>query len=319
MNKENFSVEKISLEWLDSIQVSLKPSSYAHYSFFVHNHINPYFKGKKFAEVTNKHINEFIKEKTYNGRLNGDGGLSPKTIKILSNILKAICHYAEEMYDIPYCIKKINVPKLKKKDIEMFTQEEQNKIKDYIIKNPTLANWSILLALYTGMRVGEICALSWHDIDMQNNVIKVQNTVQRVQDVGSNGKKKTKIVMQSAKSENSVRKIPIPVDFKEKILNSLYERYRQSEKEIYFVTGKTKCSEPRYLQNHLAKLLDECDIPRRNFHVLRHTFATNCVRIGFDIKTLSEILGHADVSITLNIYVHSSIEIKQGFMNLLKI
>lgn len=319
MNNKNLLFNSVSLEWLDSIQVSLKPSSYAHYCFFVYNHINPYFQGRKFVEITNKDINQYIKQKVCNGRLDGKGGLSAKTIKILSNILKAICHYAEETYDIPYCIKRINTPKLKRKDIQIFPEEEQAKIKKYVFENPSLANWSILLSLYTGMRIGEICALSWNDIDMENNVINIKNTVQRVQNQDATTQHKTKIVIQSAKSENSIRKIPIPIEFKEKILSPLYKKYGQSEKNIYFVTGKNKCSEPRHLQFALAKLLEKCCIPKKNFHVLRHTFATNCIRMGFDVKTLSEILGHADVSITLNIYVHSSLEVKQDFMNLLKV
>ena len=314
----NLSVSEMSLEWLESVSSTVKPSTYAHYSFFVNNHIIKYFGNKYFQDITNKDIRTLIKDKSSKGRLDGNGGLSPSTLKCLIKVLKLICKYAEDMYNIPYCIKKVNLPKQKKKDIEIFTQDEQNKIIKYVMANLTLPNASILLSLYTGIRVGEICALSWSNIDIVNSTINIINTVQRIQKVGEDGNKGTQLILHSAKSNNSVRKIPIPSSFKDKILIPMYQKYVIGDNIPYFVTGKNKFSEPRYLQRHLAIVLDKCGIPKKNFHTLRHTFATNCIRIGFDVKTLSEILGHSDVSITLNTYVHSSFEVKQNFMNLLK-
>jgi integrase len=314
----NVSVEEMCLEWLDSIEPSLKPSTYASYSFFTYSHILPYFKGKLFKNVTNKDVNAFLKAKSSEGRLDGTGGLAPSSMRCLVKVLKLVFKYAEDMYDIPYCIKKVNLPKQSKKEVEVFTQTEQDKIIMHVMANNKLPYFAILLSLYTGMRVGEVCALTWSNIDMVNSVINVVNTVERIQNVDKDGIKGTKLVLHSAKSDASVRKIPIPVSFKEKVLVPLQQKYATSD-SIYFVTGKLKHSEPRYLQRHFSVLLDECGIPRKNFHTLRHTFATNCVKMGFDIKTLSELLGHSDVSITLNTYVHSSLETKQDYMNLLTI
>ena len=173
-----------------------------------------------------------------------------------------------------------------------------------------LFKFGTLFALYTGIRIGELCALQWEDVSLQSATLKVQKTLQRIQDTTKGASSKTKIVITEPKSKCSIRDIPIP-----KFLVEIARHFSDSPK-AYILTGdKLKYTEPRTVQNHFKKYIDSCGIERANFHALRHTFATRCIELGFEIKSLSEILGHANVNITLNRYVHSSFDLKSANMN----
>ena len=166
-----------------------------------------------------------------------------------------------------------------------------------------------MICLYTGLRVGEICALKWGDVNFEEKTIYVHQTMQRLQCMES-GERKTQILISNPKSDSSVRWIPIPDS-----LFNLICQYKFPE-NAYFLTGTSKqYIEPRNMQNKFKKAIKECNIENANFHALRHTFATRCIELGFDIKSLSEILGHSNVNITLNRYVHPSMELKQQNMN----
>ena len=183
------------------------------------------------------------------------------------------------------------------------------KLSDYLRNNLNLYNLGILVCLYTGFRIGEICALKWGNVSFQEKVIYVHQTMQRLQ-CSESGESKTQIIISNPKSNSSVRKIPIPDE-----LFNLIDQYTFPE-NAYFLTGTSKqYVEPRNMQNKFKKAIKECGIENANFHALRHTFATRCVELGFDIKSLSEILGHSSVNITLNRYVHPSMELKQQNMN----
>ena len=167
----------------------------------------------------------------------------------------------------------------------------------------------IVMALHTGMRIGEICALKWEDIDLPGKIIHVRHTLQRIQTFGT--VKKTKIVITEPKSVSSVRDIPIT-----DCLMTLLKKLRAGD-DMFVLSGKRKPVECRTLQYYFKKVLSNANLPSVHFHSLRHAFATNCIALGFDVKTLSEILGHSSVEITLNRYVHSSIERKRACMSLL--
>jgi integrase len=168
----------------------------------------------------------------------------------------------------------------------------------------------IILCLYTGLRIGELCALRWNEIDLPNKVLHVKYTMQRIQDYSENRKTKTKLIRTSPKSKSSVRFIPLP-DFLVELLEAL-----QSTPEAYFLSGEEDhLIEPRYMQLQFKKYLKECEIRDVSFHCLRHTFSTISLRSGMDSKTLSELLGHSNVNITLNNYVHSSMDYKRESMN----
>lgn len=165
------------------------------------------------------------------------------------------------------------------------------------------------MALYTGIRIGELCGLKWEDVD--NDSIKIKRTVQRLK---SDTKNKTMVCVGSPKTSTSIRTIPIPSFFK-KTVSSFKEI---STEEYVLGTSKLPLIEPRVLQWKFKKYLVEANIENANFHSLRHTFATRSVECGFDAKSLSEILGHANVQTTLNKYVHSSFQLKAENMNKLE-
>ena len=164
----------------------------------------------------------------------------------------------------------------------------------------------ILLSAATGIRIGELCALKWENIDLEKRTLTVNNTVQRIKSI--DGSSATKLIITSPKSNSSVREIPLP-DFIIPILESL-----KANNDYYLLSGTRAIIEPRTMQYRFKRILSDLNLPDVSFHSLRHGFATTCIALGFDVKTLSEILGHSSVEITLNRYVHSSMERKAEFM-----
>lgn len=163
--------------------------------------------------------------------------------------------------------------------------------------------------MYTGIRIGEICALKFEDISLSDKIIHIDKTVQRVQNFNETSPQKTSVIITLPKSPKSIRDIPIP-NF---IINIIKENFECSP-NAFLLSGNTSFIEPRTLENRFNSILKQCDIENVNFHVLRHTFATHSVEVGFETKSLSEILGHSSVNITLNRYVHTSMQLKQKNM-----
>ena len=185
---------------------------------------------------------------------------------------------------------------------------ERKRLESYLLHNQNNTNISVLLCLFTGLRVGELCGLKWSDIDFQNGTVSVCRTVQRINKHG-----KSEVAIGSPKSKSSVRIVPIP-DFLLAILKA-----KRKGDDFYIITGTSKPTEPRTMQNRFKSILKTCGIRNVNFHLLRHTYATICIENGFDPKTLSELLGHADASITLNRYVLSSMQMKKNYVSRLQL
>lgn len=188
------------------------------------------------------------------------------------------------------------------------TKKQQEKLYRYLRSDLSNRNLGLLLCMFTGLRLGEICALTWSDISFSEQTICVRRTMQRVQ-TKDDSQRKTKVVITSPKSGNSVRRIPVPRE-----LMKVLHAYRKGRKG-FVLTGKEDAYvEPRAMERHLDKVLKQLGMEHVNFHALRHTFATRCIEMDFDAKSLSEILGHADVNITLNRYVHPTMELKRDNM-----
>jgi integrase len=168
----------------------------------------------------------------------------------------------------------------------------------------------IRLAIYTGVRIGELCALQWKDIDFERGVLKVTKTVQRISHLTD--KRKSAVMITAPKSDTSVREIPLPVF----VLDEL-RRIRGFD-NAYIVSGSEKIIEPRCFTNRYKSVLKKAGVPSKKFHSLRHTFATNALQQGFDVKTLSEILGHSGANVTMRVYLHTSMERKTACMSLVK-
>ena len=272
---------------------NLKESTFSQYSFICERHILPYFKNTEFSQLNNKAINNFIQEKVRNGGLLGKP-LSPKTINDMACLLVQIVR-GHSQFEID-----IEKPRYRQEEITIFTQGEHSRLKTYLSLGTDSKKLGIIIAMLTGIRIGELCALTWKDIDLERGIIFINKTMQRIKSVGT--KAKTKIIIDIPKSIASIRAIPIP-----EILLALLKMFK-SDDSFYVLTNTKKYIEPRVYQRHFKRFLEACNIPDYKFHTLRHTFATMAISIGMDIKTLSITLGHTDVSFTMKRYVHPNIE-----------
>lgn len=288
----NFTVSDLMSEWLDSIKNNVKPNTYQKYESLNRNHIEIHL-GSIFVKLISNYTIRNFTSNLINSKL------SNKTINDILVILHLAFKYSQEEYGT--AMPKISYLKVENKSARVLTIVEQQLLMKYLKQDTDVYKFAVILALYTGLRIGELCALQWEDIT--EDYIKINKTMMRLKD--KNGK--TEIKIGSPKSKSSKRIIPTP-----QCLLPLINQYR---KQGYVLSNsKHKFIEPRLLQWSFEKIVNDCGLDRTSFHTLRHTFATRCVEAGVDIKTLSEILGHSDVKTTLNKYVHSSFELKQKGM-----
>lgn len=284
--------------WLLEKKDYIKESTYANYSNNIFNHIIPKLGNYYLNELNHKVIQDFLLELSKNGRKDNTGGLAEKTIKDITIIIKGSIKKGINEDKIKHIELTFNYPKDNKENkLYVLTKREQNKITNYVLENINSRNIGLLISLYSGIRIGELCALKWEDVDFKKNCLTINKTIQRVY-IKDKNKNISKVIITTPKTKNANREIPINKDFLE-ILKKV-----KSDKKHYILTGNEKYIEPRTYRKYFNKVLDELKIKHFNFHSLRHTFATNCISLGVDYKTVSELLGHANVNITLNLYVH---------------
>lgn len=294
--------------WLATKRSRVKESTFIHYRNMIDTHILPALGAYPICELDDVSASEYINTLLHHGRLYNSGGLSSKTVSDILILLKAILRYAASCGCEPRVHTELLVVKRKNREMRVLTPQEQNRLVAVLEGSTDKRSVGVLLSLYTGMRLGEVCALRWKRIDLDSQTIHVQETMQRIKNTGGVGAK-TKIVITDPKSECAVRDIPIP-QFLIPIL-----RENQADGDSFLLTGwADRFVEPRSMENFFHRCVTQCGIPNVNYHALRHSFATRCVEAGFDIKSLSEILGHSSVNITLNRYVHSSFEQKRRNM-----
>lgn len=281
--------------WLRSVKISCKKSSYSNYEYMAYAHLIPTFGKYKRKQINKNMINEFTEKLL-------SCGLSPKTVKDILIMLQQILKYHN--IDI-----RISMPKIPKKEIQILTKEHQLLLEQRLSHCKAEEDIGILLCLYTGLRIGELCGLKWGQIDLENNIISIEKTLIRVKNDSKDIKNKTIVILDDPKSISSIRNIPIP--------NFLISKLKKLRKDnlCFFLTGTEKFIEPRSYTNHYKSIMKSIHIDEYNFHALRHTFATRCIESGCDPKTLSEILGHSNVKITLDRYVHPSFDNKIRLMN----
>lgn len=284
--------------WLLEKKDYIKESTYANYSNNIFNHIIPKLGNYYLNELNHKVIQDFLLELSKNGRKDNNGGLAEKTIKDITIIIKGSIKKGINEGKIKHIELTFNYPKDNKENkLYVLTKREQNKITNYVLENINSRNIGLLISLYSGIRIGELCALKWEDVDFKKNRLTINKTIQRVY-IKDKNKSISKVIITTPKTKNANREIPINKDFLE-ILKKV-----KTDKKHYILTGNEKYIEPRTYRKYFNKILDELKIKHFNFHSLRHTFATNCISLGVDYKTVSELLGHANVNITLNLYVH---------------
>ena len=288
----NLTVRDLISEWLDSIKNQVKPNTYQKYESVCKNHIVNELDSVLVKLISNYTIINFtnhLKEKR----------LSVKSINDILIVLGLAFKYAEEEYQIT--TPRIRYLKEEKKDMRVLSVDEQLQLTIYLNSDTNIYKFGILLALYTGIRIGELCALQWEDIT--DEYIRINKTMTRVKTDND----KTEIRIGTPKSNSSNRLIPTP-----QCLLPLINKFRNTG--YVLSNDKLNYTEPRLMQIKFEKMIAKAGLCKTNFHALRHTFATRCVEAGVDVKTLSEILGHSDVKTTLNKYVHSFFELKQKSM-----
>lgn len=291
-------------EWLCSRKNKLKESTYVKYDSILNKHIKPKLGICYPMAVTNKLIEDFTDELLY------EDVLAVKTVKDILIVLRSILKYSAKQYPGVFQALDIVYPKEMKKEMRVLSRGEQEIFIAYLLNNMDTCKFGVLLALITGIRIGELCALRWESISLRDQTIRITATMQRLRNIDTGSEKRTRIVIGTPKSDNSARMIPMT-----NYAAELCGRMDPHCDAAFILTGNEGYMEPRTLQYRLEKYVKDCGLEGVHFHTLRHTFATRCVEVGFEIKTLSEILGHATTTITLERYVHSSLELKRNNMN----
>lgn len=297
------TVKALSEEWFSAFKHRVKESTLANYRLKLEKHILPSFGKNCLSTIKSEDIYRFIDNKQKDG-------LSNRYIADILIVMKSIFKYAVNIYHIYNPMTGITMPKKTNPEIKLLESSEEKELEKYISEHKNNTTLGVALTMNTGLRIGELCALQWKDIDLKKRVLTVRKTVQRIQ--CHDGEKKTKVIIGDPKSETSRRSIPLT-----KKMVSFLTQFKGNDEE-YLLSAKNTPIEPRTMQYRFARILKNVNLPSIHFHALRHMFASTCVKLGFDVKTLSELLGHSSVEITLNRYVHSSFEQKREYMERLK-
>ncbi len=285
-------------EWLKEIEKNRKYSTYVKYRTLYQCHIQKLFPDDLFTDITNSYIQDQI------ATLEVSDSIKHSMLAVIKQTLR----YTEKQYGYPMPSIANNSLRSKTHSIDIMDRMEQARLMQFLHKDMDISKAGIFLCLSTGLRLGEICSLKWIDIDSERRLLHVSRTVQRIK--SKEGPAKTILLETAPKSVFSNREIPIP----DTLLTLLLSFHKTGQE---YVLCMDRPMEPRTYQNHFKRYLDNIKAPDYNFHTLRHTFATNCIDSGMDIKSLSEILGHSNVQITLDRYVHPSMDTKRKYINAL--
>lgn len=289
-------------EWLEETAPRVKPSTFESYYRCITKYVIPFYENNCYNRITEDSVIRFtklIREET-----DLADSSKKKNLTIFKIALKEIFKNSPQCFSI---IEHIKPPKPADKEVEVFSMKDQRLVEHTALNYEDKRAIGIILCFYTGIRLGELCGLKWKDIDMETGTLTVKRTVSRVRNF-EEGEEKTVLFVGSPKSRKSLRKIPLP-GF---LLSMLKEGSRQAEEDFYILSGGQTPYDPRRFQKLYKRILKKASVTDRKFHAIRHTFATRALELGVDIKTISELLGHSSVSITLNVYAHSLMEQKKA-------
>ena len=292
-------------EWIKYKGIAHKGSTKAKYEYVIKQHIRPFFKDVRISQMSSVLINDFAAKKIGSGRLDGKGGLSASYVRGMIIIISSVMDYAVSANLCEPLFQKAIKPVPEKKEPSVLSREQQTKFEEYLFSDKSLTSLGILISLYTGLRIGEVCALTWENIDLKHNILHVKTTVARVRK--SDSENGSCSIIDVPKTKSSIRDIPIPT----KLQSALLEMRYISQNNKYVLSDSSTFLSPRTFEYRYHKALSRSCLEKINYHSLRHTFATRCIEVGMDVKTLSEILGHSNVAITLNTYVHPSMDLKR--------
>lgn len=295
--KKEIWFDDVVREWLLSIEQTKKPATYIKYNCIFETYLEDILADRLLREAATDDFQNMLIMRT--------ADCSESIKKSIYSVISGALNYSSENYHtLPVQLKRKSIPGFKRK-LDIYTQAEQSTLLRYLYTDMDIKKTGIILCLSTGLRLGEICALKWQDIDFQNKILTVNHTVQRI--YVDDQIKKTALHEGQPKTFCSQRDIPLS----DEILLLLL-KFKQNDT---YVLNRKKPLEPRTYQYQFQRYQKEAGVTCRNFHVLRHTFATNCIGSGVDVKSLSEILGHSNVQITLNKYVHPTLDTKRQHMN----
>ena len=301
------------VKWLQRKEQLVKESTFAAYSNIVVNHLLPKFGEMKLEQITEEVIQDYVFELLKHGRLDGSGGMGERASKDIVIVLKNTLRDAMRAKLIKTSVFEIRFPSFNSQyKVKVLSLTEQKLLCDAIDSNLTTRSAGIFLGLHTGMRIGEVCALRWMDVDMDDRMIHINHTLQRVYKKDLSGSGKSKLLLSSPKTKTSRRSIPIS-----KSLYTVMKGLSPSSPNMFFLSGSEKIIEVRTFRTFFETFLIRNGFEKFNFHILRHTFATRCIEAGADCKTVSELLGHATVNMTLNLYVHPHLEQKRNCVELI--
>lgn len=296
--KKNTTFSKVAELWKADKKQYVKKSTYAAYCLLIQSHLLPEFK--ELNDIGEDVVQAFVNRKL-------TSGLSQKTVRDILVVLKMILRYGAKhglmelhQFDIVFPTER------ERQDIEVLTITNQRHLMTYVKEHFSFLNLGIFICLNAGLRIGEVCALQWDDIDVTAGIIRVSKTIQRIYRVDGE-EKYTELIVDKPKTKNSIREIPMTRD----LLALVRPLKKIVRRDFYVLTNAANPTEPRTYRSYFNKLQKELGLPMMRFHGLRHSFATRCIESKCDYKTVSVLLGHSNISTTLNLYVHPNMEQKK--------
>lgn len=297
--------------WLENIRHTVRESTFTRYYRIVEKYLLPHMRGQNLKKIDQTYLSDLTGELLDHGGTKGTG-LSAKTTTDILCVLKAILRYGREKGFPALDADSVHFPQKTSKVSGIVTEKDRKQMERVIMEDFNLTGLGILFTLFTGVRIGELCGLRWEDINFPDSTVRIRRSVERIADLDPKTQTKTKVVLTLPKTESSVRVIPL-----QSFLVSVLEQYKR-EPECYLLTGTTEHMEPHTYYSKYRRYLKKNHLCYYSFHSLRHTFATRCVEAGFDAKALSEILGHSNVTTTLSVYVHPTLQQKRSQMQRLE-
>ena len=300
MNKK--TIREIAEAWKEYKRPYVKQSTMAAYVLILENHVLPEFGDND--SLHEHEVQAFVLKKI-------EHGLTVKSVKDILIVLKMVMKFGVKKEWMTHYEWDIKFPANNQpKELEVLSVANHRKILDYVQHNFTFMSLGIYISLSTGLRIGEICALKWSDINVTDGTITVQRTIERIY-VVEGEKKHTQLVINTPKTVNSCREIPMSKE----LLAMVKPMKKVVNGNFYVLTNEDKPTEPRTYRNYYNKLMEKLNIPKLKYHGLRHSFATRCIEAGCDYKTVSVLLGHSNISTTLNLYVHPNMDQKKRCIN----
>lgn len=292
------TIREIAAAWKEYKRPYVKQSTMAAYVLILENHILPTFGEDN--SLPEQSVQAFVLHKI-------ESGLSTKSVKDILIVLKMVMKFGVKKEWMTYYEWDIKYPpSSENKVLDVLSVTNHRKILNHIQSHFTFMGLGIYISLSTGLRIGEICALKWSDINVTDGILTVNRTIERIYIIEGE-KKHTELVINTPKTKNSCREIPM----NKELLGMLRPLKKVVDDDYYILTNDERPIEPRTYRNYYKRLMEKLDIPKLKYHGLRHSFATRCIEVGCDYKTVSVLLGHSNISTTLNLYVHPNMEQKK--------